>query len=360
MEVALRVRRRRPASLLLYVGAAVGVVGAAILIGWALWTVPQSLYSYVPEPKDRASAEAATRTGMIAGLAGVTALGGLALTSRTYRLTQQGQLTERYTKAIAQLGDEKLDVRLGGIYALERLAADSAGRDQATIVEVLSVFARLHSNPQYRQQLPMAIAESIAAGLQGLYLDVQAAVSVLARLPNRIRVSRADLTGAFLAAAELRAADLRGADLMRVDLHWAHLQFADLSAADLRGVDLSGAHLEGADLSGADLRKAIWNNDPIGQPANLSGADLRAVDLRKARLTGANLGDADLRAADLTGAELSGVDLTDVRWDGSTAWPAGVAGAILAASSSMSSGGYRVQHAYRVPADNGAEPAADD
>ena len=32
-------------------------------------------------------------------------------------------MTDRYAKAIEQLGNEKLDVRLGGIYALDQLAA---------------------------------------------------------------------------------------------------------------------------------------------------------------------------------------------------------------------------------------------
>ena len=45
---------------------------------------------------------------------------------RTHELTEQGQVTDRYTKAIEQLGSDKLDVRIGGIYALERIARDSA------------------------------------------------------------------------------------------------------------------------------------------------------------------------------------------------------------------------------------------
>lgn len=42
------------------------------------------------------------------------------LARQTLKLTRQGQVTDRYTKAIDQLGADKLDVRIGGIYALER------------------------------------------------------------------------------------------------------------------------------------------------------------------------------------------------------------------------------------------------
>src|SRR5262245_35597990 len=55
---------------------------------------------------------------------------------------QQGQITERFTKAIEQLGDkERLMVRLGGIYALERIAKDSAS-DHWSVMEVLTAFVR--------------------------------------------------------------------------------------------------------------------------------------------------------------------------------------------------------------------------
>ena len=52
---------------------------------------------------------------------------------RTHELTEQGQITDRYTKAVEQLGSDKLDVRIGGIYALERIARDSA-TDHPTVM----------------------------------------------------------------------------------------------------------------------------------------------------------------------------------------------------------------------------------
>ena len=57
-------------------------------------------------------------------------------------------MTDRYTKAIEQLGSDKLDVRIGGIYALERIARDSP-RDHPTAMEVLAAFIRVHSHEQW-------------------------------------------------------------------------------------------------------------------------------------------------------------------------------------------------------------------
>lgn len=58
---------------------------------------------------------------------------------RTHDLTEQGLVTGRYTAAIEQLGSDKLDIRLGGVYALERIARDSA-RDHPTVMDVLAAF----------------------------------------------------------------------------------------------------------------------------------------------------------------------------------------------------------------------------
>ncbi|MGW6755349.1 hypothetical protein [Streptomyces sp. NPDC055006] len=51
-------------------------------------------------------------------------------------LSKEGQITDRYTAAVANLGEDKMDVRLGGIYALQRIMQDSP-RDQSTIANVL-------------------------------------------------------------------------------------------------------------------------------------------------------------------------------------------------------------------------------
>lgn len=77
------------------------------------------------------TARDAARGRLLTFSAGLFAAGALIFTARNFtlsrrafQLTEQGQVTERYTKAIEQLGSEKLDVRIGGIYALERVARD--------------------------------------------------------------------------------------------------------------------------------------------------------------------------------------------------------------------------------------------
>jgi hypothetical protein len=75
---------------------------------------------------------------------------------RTHELTEQGQVTDRYTKAIEQLESEKLDVRIGGIYALERVARDSA-RDHPTVMEVSPrSSASTHTSSGHHQIIPPA------------------------------------------------------------------------------------------------------------------------------------------------------------------------------------------------------------
>jgi hypothetical protein len=110
----------------------------------------------IADEKDRLATESGFRQTLVQLVGGVALLGGLYFTAQTLRTsqetlrvnqktletTQQGQITERFTKAIEQLGDkERLMVRLGGIYALERIARDSES-DHWAVMEVLTAFVR--------------------------------------------------------------------------------------------------------------------------------------------------------------------------------------------------------------------------
>src|SRR5215471_816835 len=115
-----------------------------------------------------------------------------ALTLRAIELTEQGQVTDRYTKAIDQLGSGKLDVRIGGIYALERVARDSP-RDHPTIMAVLAAFIREHSREQWPPAEPGAEPPE-----RTTRPDVQAAATVIGRRNTHHDGERINLNAAVL------------------------------------------------------------------------------------------------------------------------------------------------------------------
>jgi hypothetical protein len=228
--------------------------------------------------------------------AGIFAAGALVYTARNFALSRQGQVTDRFTKAVDQLGSKEFDVTIGGIYALERIARDSA-RDRPTVMEVLAAFVRQHSRE----------TSSLPEGAVITGPSVQTAVTV---------IGRRDLGGPS------QAIDLTGVKLTRANLARANLTGVTLSEADLYRADLTGANLTRATLDQADLTRASVAE------ANFIHARLLHTDLTEADLTGANLTDADLSTADLTNAKLTGVtltnaDLTDVLFPATETIPEG-------------------------------------
>jgi uncharacterized membrane protein (DUF485 family) len=142
-------------------------VALATLFILVWWLVPPLLYRHTGTANDaKLKAITDTRTALFAGLIGVGALLTFWLNSRVYRMTEQGHITDRYSKAIEQLGDDQLTIRLGGIYALERIARDSE-RDHPTVVEVLSAFVQEEGHGAPTTAPDLTIAEVLGALLRG-------------------------------------------------------------------------------------------------------------------------------------------------------------------------------------------------
>jgi hypothetical protein len=224
----------------------------------AIWLIPEWLNSSAgvdPASKlkveDWLAAKNTTRTSMVALLVAIVGVGSFLYTIRSYRLARAGQVTDRYTKAVDQLGEnDKPQVRVGGVYALERIARDSPA-DQRAVIDVLVAHIR---EGRARARSLSLVSE--------IPIDIAAALQVLGRL------SRGDEGPIY----DLRELDLRG---------------ASLSSANFSRCWFDGTQLDDASLIGANLRGAV---------------------LEKATLTGAKLTGADLIRADLTGVPLDGAD----------------------------------------------------
>jgi uncharacterized protein YjbI with pentapeptide repeats len=309
-------------------------LGVLYVLVW--WLVPPLLYRYTGTDKAaKLKAITDTRTALLAGLIGVGALLTFWLNSRVYRitvqtleLTERGQITERFNQAIDHLGSDTLDLRLGGIYALEGIAKNSDD-DRDTIAEVLTAFVRQRSPWPPSQPGQYGGDRSIyqQPELRTRAADIQAALTVLGR-------------GGFTRHGTLQL-DLAEVDLRIAALDGAHLEGASLAGANLDGANLTGAHLDGADLTGANLDGANLTSARLGdaslREAHLDGAyltDARLVSasLWRAHLAGAHLAGAHLEGAILAGAHLDGAFLTDAHLDGANLTRAHLGGAYLTGS----------------------------
>jgi len=231
---------------------------------------------FVPTPSDaepskvdaakRLELQNDVRTTLLQGLGGLAVLVGAFFTYRQLHTVREEQVTERFTRVIDQLGHEKQDVRLGGIYALERIANDSP-QDRATVVEVLTAFVRDRAPwpPRRPDQLGEDTPINEVPPLRVRAMDMQAALTVLGRRKPPIDPSqRLDLS-----AIDLRRVDLRGAKLQGADFFQAKLQGAILLEADLRDAHLRAAWMQGAVPS---FRPA-----PAGQPCSNEAAERRPL-----------------------------------------------------------------------------------
>ena len=219
---------------------------------------------------------------------------------------QLGLLNERYQKGAEMLGSQELPVRLGGIYALARLAREHSGDYHTQIMRLLCAFIRNPTGEPAKPPLPKEGSTNQAEFNFGFKKeaedgedhrrrvreDVQAVMTALReRSKSQIKIEEnegypLDLSGSNLKCVRLISENLKSA---RLDVVLAKLlEGTNLSAAVMIDANLSDAVMPISNLSGANLSGAIMT------AANLNGTDL----------SGANLSHADLTEANLSGTEL--------------------------------------------------------
>ncbi len=281
---------------------------------------------------DRLKTENDIRTTLLHGVAGLVLLAGALVIWRQFQLSRQGHITERFTRAIDQLDYTKaVEVRLGGIYTLERIARDSPQTDHWPIMEVLTAYVREHA--QWSEAKPGSEESSDEAKPA---VDIQAVLTVLGRRSQWYQngelqcldLRQTDLRRANLPSAHLEGVSLGGAHLERANLGEAHLEGAALGGAHLERAYLFAAHLEGANLGGAHLERAYLGGARL-EGANLFAAHLEGAYLPSAHLERASLGEAHLERANLGGAHLERANLGEAHLEGAHLFGAHLEGADL-------------------------------
>ncbi|WP_405020860.1 pentapeptide repeat-containing protein [Kitasatospora sp. NBC_00070] len=291
---------------------------------------------------DRLNAVNNVRTTFLQAVGGVVVLFGACATWRQLRVSQdglnatrEGNVTDRFSRAVDQLGSDKLDVRIGGLYALWRIA-DHSGHDREAVISIMAAYLRTHLPwPPEQPGAPAAdVSINAVRPLESRAADAQVALTGLGvlgreRRPEWLNVSFTDLRRADCDGLWLNGVNLDGACLEAASIYQVNLTGTSLIAANLRHAELGTSILRRARCVEADLRGARLVKADLGE-ADFSGADLREANLRKAHAHGAVFVRADLRLADLRGCDLSAADLREAKLEGAlasdrTTWPTGFA-----------------------------------
>jgi uncharacterized protein YjbI with pentapeptide repeats len=407
-------RRARP------LGALVGVVLILLFVG-ALVAAFVTLFSVVVAPAGTSLGAGAL---IVAILSAPFLIWGTIIKHRALGFQKEGHLTDRISKAVEQLGAEKtvsyiarnvtrqarppeqreagetdwvdqlqkldraslthdriveegagyndwqvfsetvpnIEVRIGGILSLERIAQDSTaydhGRDHVRVMEILCAYVRENApasgakDHEFGDWVPLkddpTEAEHAAhlenrqkrfgeRGIYGLVYqwartlpppreDIALALRVIGRRTAKQRLAEAawpdapdastrwvfdaacpslpdDPGEAALSQATL--ADFRAKlNAWKTDIRAFAGYRPDLRSTNLQGADLSGLTLSGAQLFGARM-----------EGANLSLARMEGADLRGARMEGAYFGRARMEGADLGEARMEGAYLGSARME---------------------------------------------
>ena len=274
--------------------AAVLVVG--VLLSWRFWE----------ELGDNNESLSTTvrNVGLVIGgvIAILLAVWRSTVAARQVDTAQQSLLNERYERGAEMLGNGVLSVRLGGIYALNRLAQEHPEQYHIQIVELFCAFVRHPTKDEEWEALlsnstthsPRQDVHAVMQGI-GTRNDVQVALEQQAK--HKLDLHGADLRNQILHNLNLSESQLSGAKLsdtvlLRTNLSGAHLFDADLSGAKLASVNLTGAFLADANLS--RIKECYGTNfsNAFLHKTNLTDADLSGAIVSGARLEGANLAGA--------------------------------------------------------------------
>ncbi|WP_433258503.1 pentapeptide repeat-containing protein [Streptosporangium sp. CA-135522] len=172
------------------------------------------------------------------------------------------RVTDLYTKAVEQLGHAGAAVRLGGLYALERLAQDNPGHRQ-TIVNVICAYLRMPYTPPEPAPAPDPEQERTAAlrAARRRYQAARAGFPLPAEPAPRQEAGDREgelqvrLTAQRILATRLR--DDRPADQRSTPAFWEGMRL-DLTGATLIDFDLIGGHVTEAVFIKATFTGDAW------------------------------------------------------------------------------------------------------
>lgn len=363
-----------------------------LLIGcYLLWNMWRLANTSMPETGVEMRWHILALIGLITAF-GATVSAPLALirviaTERQTRTAEQGHMTDRISKAVEQLGTEKtvkvdgsektvpnIEVRIGGLLSLERIAQDSTrydqGRDHVRVMEIICAYVRENAPAREAKESwlrkwerlskgdndtpaisraqflkhhvgdPAADAEDYLSpvALQ-IWLedqpnpreDIQTALNVLKRRSDAQRKIEANWPNIgqptqAIVFDEVTFSD-RPKTIVPAPHFWSEIETShatlDTMAQKLRSYTGYRLDLRFTNLRNADLFRAEFSG------ALLAGSILEGANLRESRLEAANLNNTQMGAAHCTDAKIMAADLFEASLVGAFLWRANLSVAKL-------------------------------
>ena len=207
-------------------------------------------------------------------------------------IAQKGLLNERYQKGAEMLGSGVLSVRLGGIYALNRLAKEHPSEYHVQIMELFCAFVR---NPAKKESEIEIRRREKDRHVPDLGVDVAEVMTAIGQRSEdgiaeegkaegfELNFRRADLRRLSLLGGNLRGADFTGAYLMHshfadTDLRGANCSHGHLYMAHFLICNLTDVNLSWSDLSGATLFTSVFDNTELTKTEIGTGEEISPTD----------------------------------------------------------------------------------
>ena len=236
-------------------------VAAVVITAFVVTTWLLTIASHAKPGTEQANSRLdAVRTGLAAG-AGAGAAVGLMLAFRrqhhqeiatvlTDRDATERRITELYTKAVEQLGSDKAPVRLGGLYALERLAQDNPEHRQ-TIINVICAYLRMPFSPTAPAGKPEPGAANDREGERDTESEARTdGIDDAWQQERQVRLTAQRILGDHL--RDDRPKDRRSTDPPGLRF-WPDIRL------DLAGATLIDFNLENGVMAAANFRGATFN-----------------------------------------------------------------------------------------------------
>ncbi len=288
--------KRNPAIVILFC-AWVGIALGLRAFGYDIYDLYSELHKQILE-KGKTADEYRGITiryfGIVAGAG--TIIGYLIATARNIiankqnNISEQQRITESMVQAITQIGEfngdkPNIEVRLGGLYSLQRIMQDSPSHEEA-IAKIFYAYVRENAkidntDPSEKNKKAKEEIQEQFEYVQGRREDVQAALDIINQFNRMWRKQGKDIL--FYRRINLSRTDFRLYSIQHINFNNAILEDVDLSGLNLSQQNFSNAVLERADLSYTNLCDADLSS------ANLCGADLRDAELYDADLSSAYL-----------------------------------------------------------------------